>query len=426
MEDCLAGPSKLLAVALDSQLPLLFSELPSLRREMIAIDLFAGAGGLSLGFEAAGFSVPLAVEIDDWAADTYLLNRKATNLLREDVANLPDATFKEFQGADVVMGGPPCQGFSISASNRRKPDDPRNFLYKHFLRAIRVIDPSVVLMENVKGILRAKTPDGVLILEDIMRALQIQGYKCAHGVLKATEYGVPQDRHRFFLVAAKEDPHYVLRPGPFRGGLELFEQSLPVRTLWDAISDLPVTDICPASEDAAVAYKCEPRNEYQMLLRGGLDTVFNHVPMRHTGRILERFRKIPIGAGCDHLPTEHLARRRGSPETLSGIVYGQNHRRPFPDRPSPTITASFYSSFVHPYADRNFTVREAARIQSFPDSYRFLGKRTTLSHKLLARKGILEDIHLDQFSQVGNAVPPLLAEHLARRIADLLGGKVAS
>ena len=153
--------------------------------------------------------------------------------------------------------------------------------------------------------------------------------------------------------------------------------------------------------------------------RNGADMVYNHEPMRHTARVIERFKLIPINGNTQSVPSEFRNRKRGEVNELSAKVYHQNHRRLNPDVPCKTITASFYSSFVHPFQHRNITVREAARVQGFPDSFKFLGKRTTLSKKLLEKKGIFEDIHLDQFNQVGNAVSPPVAEAIGKYLKTL-------
>jgi len=388
---------------------------------LTALDLFAGAGGLSLGFEKADFKVPIAVEVDDWAADTYENNRKDLKVLRTDIKEISDHYFGQMTGLDVVMGGPPCQGFSISAGNRRKLDDPRNALYRHFLRAVRLTKPRIVLMENVKGILTARNQEGDLILDDIRSTLINLGYNVSYGLVNAVTFGVPQDRIRFFLIAGLDasfrsalDPNLYFQNSPLFG-----KDSFQI-SLWDSISDLPTVVPKEIEENSIFQYEMGPQNEYQRKLRRSSDTIWNHVPMRHTQRVIDRFKLIEIGRNQTSVPIVNGPRKRSAPNDLSGVIYDQNHRRLNPYKPSPTITASFYSSFIHPFEHRNLTVREAARIQSFPDTYKFYGKRTTLSKKLLARKGIFEDIHLDQFNQVGNAVPPLLAETLARRIFNLI------
>lgn len=373
------------------------------------IDLFAGAGGLSYGFEEAGYEVKLAVERDSWAVETYKSNHRNTAILEEDISKLNNVFFGKYAGIiDVIVGGPPCQGFSIAASNRRKNDDLRNTLYQEFLRVVSVVKPTVVLMENVKEITKFKLPDGKLILADIVTFLERLGYIHDHAILNCRRYGIPQDRKRFFLIAVK-GMHNIETLNLIHQ-MEQFTQ--PELTFNDAVSDLPEVRARQYPEDTILQYKSKPANDYQAYLRGDSSEIHNHIPMQHTDKTVKKFEHL-LGSQGTPLPDELLPRVRGDVKTISDAFYGQNSRIINGDRVSPTITASFYSSFIHPLQPRNITVREAARIQTFPDSFVFKGKKTTLSKKLLARKGINEELHLDQFNQVGNAVPPLLAKHLA-------------
>lgn len=380
-----------------------------------AIDLFAGAGGLSYGFEQAGFEILFANEIDEWAAETYIYNREKPNIVIDNISNINDSVFHQFVGiTDVVMGGPPCQGFSIAASNRRNINDDRNYLFRQFLRVVRLTMPKVVLLENVRQFNTFVLPDGTRIIDEIYNSLIEMGYIVEHAIINISKYGVPQDRIRFFLIAHSKNDFW----------LPSFFDNLPQTkeiSIWEAISDLPTVYPFQYQENALIEYDKPANNDYQRSLRNSNGHIANHISMRHTKRTIERFSHISFEENAD-LPNAFKPRRRGNPEEISEIIYDQNHRRIFPNKPSPTITASFYSSFIHPYADRNLTVREAARIQGFPDDYIFMGKRTTLSKKLLKSKGIEEDMHLDQFNQVGNAVPPIFAELLARAIISRLGG----
>ena len=187
----------------------------------------------------------------------------------------------------------------------------------------------------------------------------------------------------------------------------------PELTFNEATSDLPIVKPHQYPEDAVQAYTQKAFNGFQERLRGQCSQLHNHIPMQHTDRTVQKFMFLQSENG-QQLPEELRSRVRGHVDTISNSAYSQNHRIIDGNKVSPTITASFYSSFIHPTQPRNITVREAARIQTFPDSFVFKGKKTTLSKKLLAKKGILGELHLDQFNQVGNAVPPLMAEHLAR------------
>jgi DNA (cytosine-5)-methyltransferase 1 len=384
-----------------------------------ALDLFAGAGGLSKGFMDAGFEIPCAIEVDLWASETYKANHPNTIIITEDMRNVKDSIFKKYEGVDLIMGGPPCQGFSISASNRRKADDPRNLLYLEFIRAVSIIKPRAVLIENVREIQRFRLPDGRLLCDDIKQRLEKLGYESEMLILNSNNFGVPQLRLRAFIFA-------------FQKGIEFSNQILALAnqqepnqsdgdtTLWDAIADLPEVTPGMLKEDAIQCYPHPPKNPYQKKMRGKINLIENHIPMRHTPRMIERFNYLIKNERTAELPQSLSPRLRGDVSKASEKKYDQNHRRLDPEKPSPTITASFYSSFIHPYQPRNLTVREAARLQSFPDSFVFRGKRTTLSKKLLAKKGVIEDLHLDQFNQVGNSVPPLLAKALATKIMKIL------
>lgn len=374
------------------------------------IDLFAGAGGLSFGFESVGFDIKLAIEKDAWAVETYIENHKNKNAIEADIYTLNDSFFDEYCGKiDIVMGGPPCQGFSIAASNRRKADDSRNELYREFLRVVDTVNPRVVLIENVKEIMGYRLPDGTKIVDDIKRFFDDHGYIYDCNVLNCRNYGIPQDRRRFFFLAIRRD----VSDTPFSLEELMKEFIAPELTFNEATSDLPIVKPHQYPEDAVQAYTQKAFNGFQERLRGQCSQLHNHIPMQHTDRTVQKFMFLQSENG-QQLPEELRSRVRGHVDTISNSAYSQNHRIIDGNKVSPTITASFYSSFIHPTQPRNITVREAARIQTFPDSFVFKGKKTTLSKKLLAKKGILGELHLDQFNQVGNAVPPLMAEHLAR------------
>ncbi len=398
-----------------------------MRKSFSAIDLFAGAGGMSCGFTQAGFEVPFAVERDLWASETFAQNHPKTKLVTSDICEMEDSEFIPYRGADVVMGGPPCQGFSISASSRRRKDDPRNLLYLQFIRVVSLVLPKVVLIENVREITRFRLPNGKLLCDDIKDRLAILGYASDILTLNATWFGVPQARVRAFVLACRDQESLRRTVNNLlamnQANLDLFSKGRGHQiSLWEAISDLPEVSPWKVSEDESLIYASDPKNQYQKLLRGRSSVVVNHVPMRHTPRMVERFRHLIENSDLhlSSLPDDLTPRARGNPEISSGKTYDQNHRRLDPSKPSPTITASFYSSFIHPFQPRNLTVREAARLQGFPDTFVFKGKRTTLSKKLLTRKGEFGDLYLDQFNQVGNSVPPILAKNLAEQIKKMI------
>lgn len=368
---------------------------------MLTVDLFAGCGGFSQGFRSAGFQSCIAIEIDLWAAETYAANHPGTRVMTQDIRQI-DPLKLGLPELDGIIGGPPCQGFSLSGN--RDPKDPRNSLFMEFIRFVNALRPKFFVMENVPGLLSMTTRDRRPVAEIIREEFVRAGYRLMHSILNAADFGVPQSRQRVFFIGLRADLPFngiLLNPSNARAA------KIPV-TLWDAISDLPALNAGEGSERQA--YASDPENDYQKMMRKGASDVWNHVSMRHTPRIIERFKQIGYGQSVKDVSDEHGQRKRGDATVISGKIFSQNNMRPFPDRPCPTVAASFQSNFIHPYSNRNFTAREGARIQSFPDNYVFKGKRTTMSWER----------HLSQYQQIGNAVPPLLAEAIATHIKHYL------
>lgn len=368
---------------------------------MRIIDLFSGCGGFSLGFGRAGFKSVLALEIDEWASETFSANHPETDVITQDVRQV-SAMALGLSDIDGIIGGPPCQGFSLSGN--RDPKDPRNSLFMEFVRFVREFQPKFFVMENVLGLLSMKTREHRPVVEIIAEEFSKSGYRLMNIVLNAADFGVPQSRQRVFFIGLRSDlPFNVFLLNPVNMNAAHAQVSL-----WDAISDLP--DLAAGEGVEQQHYAAPPRNPYQILMRADSDAIYNHVAMRHTPRIVERFKQISYGQSVKDVSHEHSQRKRGDACRVSGKVFSQNNMRPHPDRPCPTVAASFQSNFIHPYAHRNFTAREGARIQSFPDSYIFKGKRTTMSWEK----------NLSQYQQIGNAVPPLLAEAIATTMKGYL------
>ncbi|MCH8289708.1 DNA cytosine methyltransferase [Candidatus Poribacteria bacterium] len=393
------------------------------------IDLFAGAGGFGLGFQLAGYTVNCSVEIDKWAADTLRVNNPNMKVIDEDIRGFQSSkTIRQVcsDSPDVVIGGPPCQGFSIAGPAQKDPKDPRNSLFKDFARWVESLNPQVFVMENVRGILSRKNADGEKVIGLIQNIFANLGYGTEIWKLNAAEYGVPQLRERVFVVGNRIGTTEIGKPVKTHfwaaqngSGLHLSSDILrPAVSVWEAISDLPELDAGEGDEEQR--YIIEPETDFQRWARENQKLLFNHVAMKHTKRLVERFRLIEWGQSGLDVPKEHGARKRGGNGELSKVPYNSNNRRLHPERPSYTIPASFYSSFIHPFQHRNLTAREAARIQSFPDWYRFMGKRTVISRKLLERKGRRDENYLSQYNQIGNAVPPLLAKAIAEHIQCLI------
>lgn len=368
----------------------------------IIIDLFAGCGGLSTGYEMAGFHIPLAVEKDEWASETYRFNHRDTKVITGDITKIEDldALIPTNVKVDGIIGGPPCQGFSLSGNRDKK--DPRNSLFMDFVRFVKYFKPKFFMMENVPGILSMENAKGESVKDLIMKEYDKAGYNAAYKILNAADYGVPQTRTRVIFIGIRKDLPFIqeeLYPKPI-----LSEDNYI--TINQAIMDLPQIESgkgCDVQE-----YSCLPQNDYQKLMRENSKCITNHIAMRHTQRLIDRFKVIKQGQSLADVPAEHMQRQRGDASKTSGKIYSQNNMRPFGDKPSPTIAASFQSNFIHPNLNRNYTAREAARIQSFPDWYEFKGKRTTMSWEK----------NLSQYQQIGNAVPPLLAKAIALNLIE--------
>lgn len=371
---------------------------------MNVIDLFSGCGGLGLGFKWSGFKTILASDIDENCEKTYSFNFKGVPFIKEDLRNISSKHIKKIinDNVDMVIGGPPCQGFSLANKNRNKVNnDPRNELFYEFVRIVSDLQPKAFVMENVRGLLSMRKGEVIRLMKHEFENSGL-GYNVDFRILLASDYGVPQNRQRVIMIG-------------FRKDLGLFPEfpeksySRPI-TVWEAISDLPQIHSSEGKEK--MKYKTSVQNEYQEFVRKHSVSVSNHIAMRHTQRLIDRFKIIKSGESLAHVPKEHSAVMRGNPTVKSTIVFSQNNQRLYANKPAPTIAASFQSNFIHPFLNRNFTAREGARLQSFPDDFIFKGMRTKMSWE----KG------LSQYQQIGNAVPPLMAYAIANQIKDQLYG----
>lgn len=341
------------------------------------LDLFCGAGGFSEGFRQAGFDIQCGIDVDKEALITYSRNFPEALALNRDLS-LSIGNFhhgiEEIRSLKpkVIIGGPPCQGFSVAG--KRLEEDPRNALYKAYLNIIRSVEPEVIVIENVISILSLY--DG-RIAREIIEDLGALGYITNVMRLNAVDYGVPQNRKRVFFVAMRGR---VCRPP------DKTTFGTPI-TSEMAISDLPLLE-GDLGEDPA-PYPGPPKNDYQRRMRAGSACIYNHVAVDHKPETRRIISLVPDGGNYKCLPETLRSTRKVN------IAW----TRLDSSKPSFTIDAGHNHHF-HYSANRVPTVRESARLQSFPDRFRFFGKRT------------------NQFRQVGNAVPPLLARALAERIRE--------
>jgi DNA (cytosine-5)-methyltransferase 1 len=375
------------------------------------LDLFSGAGGFTLGLQNAGLNPIGAIESDVFASETYRKNFPSHQLISSDIKRLTKGAIKNnFSGVDLIVGGPPCQGFSVAGPSQYGLIDPRNYLIFEVLRFVEILRPRMFIVENVKGILAGKLSLEKRAFQEFISAVQKANYKVKYFVLQAANFGAPQWRERVFIFGALDEADLPLSIEPRYGTPEI-----PWTSVGEAISDLPFVDAGSGTEDL-VRYGVSAQNKFQRRLRKGSKGVVNHVSMKHTPRLIERFKHIPIGGSLVDVPTEHGQRHRKDHKLDVKSRFKMNNQRLDPDKVSTAITASFQSNFIHPVLNRNLTAREGARIQTFPDSFKFYGPRTLMSKTLLVKEGRHDEIGLSQYNQIGNAVAPMVAQVVGEEI----------
>ena len=363
------------------------------------IELFAGAGGLMLGLEMAGFQTRVANEVHADPCKTLRHNFGGVPVVEGSIRDMEASVLLDEAGlqpgeVDLVAGGPPCQGFSTAGM--KDPADPRNTLIFDFIRVVRDARPKVFMLENVTGLLTMH--DGRLF-DRVLDELDELGYKFHHQVVFAADHGVPQMRKRLIVLGSREGrpPDFPEPSHRAANDLDLFNGALPAFVgAGEAIADLPPIE----PGEAATRYTRKPRTAYQKLMREGSFRITNHQASKHRAEVMEYFGMIPAGGTALDIPVEL---RNGKQGVQRWPVEGLSR----------TITTE-PSDFLHPHLNRVPTVRETARIQSFPDRFEFLGQRTTGNK--MRRLG-----YCSQTQQVGNAVPPLLARAIGMSIKSWLG-----
>lgn len=358
------------------------------------IDLFAGCGGLSCGFEKAGYDIISAVEFDQEIAKSYEINHPKTKMIADDIKNVDNNNVFKKNDATVIIGGPPCQGFSMAGARIRKGfiDDPRNYLFKHYFNVVKIVRPKIFIIENVKGILTMKNGQVFNEIKKIFedpKNFEGKPYKIQYKVMKSKDFGIPQNRERTIIIGSMIDfdldeeiiktKEYIKRTDKY-----FFDNV----TVWQAISNLPK----PTKDGKIETKKVE--NNYQRFLSSNSGKTYNHIMTNHNSVAVRRMEKVGINENFTVLDEKIKTVHSGS--------YG----RLDPNNVAPTITTRFDTPsggrFIHPFENRTITPREAARIQSFPDDFEFVGTKSSIC------------------KQIGNAVPPKLSYFLGIMIRRIL------
>jgi hypothetical protein len=347
---------------------------------MKIIDLFCGAGGFSYGFEKENFDIILAIDKWEQAIETYNYNHKnkvAQNISIEEYSNdMIQKLLDNNNNIDGIIGGPPCQGFSMVGTRNNK--DKRNSLYLEYVRFVELIKPKFFVLENVKGLLNLNKGK---YKKDIINRFSELGYNVNFKVLKASDYGIPQNRERVFFVGLSKK--YF--------GNNFFEfpssEEYKMVSTEEALNDLPNLD----KGDLPYLYKTEAKNEYQKKMRENSEKITNNDITKHEDKTKKIISLVPDGGSIKDLPQEYYNVRN----------YNSAFKRMNSKLPSSTIDCG-HRNYFHYSENRIPTVREVARLQSFPDVFEFRGTKT------------------NQYTQVGNAVPPKLGQILAKELYNLL------
>jgi DNA (cytosine-5)-methyltransferase 1 len=380
---------------------------------LTCVDLFAGAGGLAEGFRQAGWRLLAAVDNEPYAAITFKLNFPEAAFLQKDVAEIKPSRLLKDIGLrpgelGCLLGGPPCQSFSYN-NHARSASNRRARLFRQYLRIVEKLRPKTLVMENVPGML---TIGNGRIVTEIREKLANLGYKAGIKILFAEDFGVPQERRRVFVIATRCGWKDSLFPRGMHGPSEKPSEEVnryahhwkpradrpprPFATVWDAISDLPV--VLNGDGRRELPYRRKPCTDYQKRARRGSQKIRDHIAHHLTDGMLKRIRTVPEGGDWRDIPRRLLPagmkRARKNDHTKR---YGRLSRKGL----CCTILTKcdpHWGSYIHPLEDRTITVREAARLQSFPDRFRFC--------RFISK----------QYEQIGNAVPPAIAKRIAQSL----------
>lgn len=350
----------------------------NLNKNLTAIDLFSGAGGMSVGAKMCGIQTILAIELDKNAAETFRANHHNTKLIEEDISKI--FLNDEYKNPFIIFGGPPCQGFSTSNTKTRNSNNSNNSLFHEYIRQVKELTPAWFVFENVEGITSFEKGSVVNRLENEFKTL---GYKTSWAILSASDYGVPQNRKRFFMVGNRLNIDFTFP--------EKKENKVSVK---EAIRDLP--SLKNGDSFDSLEYKNTVPSAYAKLMRGNSKKAFQNNVSRNKDYVLERYKYIKPGQNWKAIPSELMKNYKNTNNCHSGI-----YKRLDPNTPSVVIANYRKNMLIHPFEDRGLSIREAARIQSFPDDFIFKGNLSF------------------QQQQIGNAVPPLLAKAVFEQITKL-------
>ncbi len=339
---------------------------------------------MSLGARLSGLCVETAIELDKWSVLTYAHNHPDTSVLDLDVRHLSAKSIKDLRCSDrrlVLFGGPPCQGFSYSNPRHRNKENCSNWLFEEFFRYVEILTPHWIVFENVRGI--ADTAEGYF-LDKVRKGFRKLGFRVTSGVLNSGDFGVPQNRRRQFIVANRVGSKYRFPKGA--------KIARPI-SVGEAIGDLP--PLKNGHSKCAMPYGEREPSQFGRLMRELALECKNNLVTRNCELVVERYAHIPQGGNWQNIPSKLMRNYTDSSRCHTGIYHRLDS-----EKPSVVIGNFRKNMLVHPTQDRGLSVREAARIQSFPDNYIFYGS-----------------IGFQQ-QQVGNAVPPLLAKAVFDNIID--------
>lgn len=375
-------------------------------RQLTHIDCFAGPGGICTGLHAAGFKTLVAIEYIKSCCDTYSANHPEVHVIYSDIRNVTENEILPYipeEGVDLVTSGMPCETFSTAGNTSRSFYDERQFLFREGIRIAQISKAKMILFENVPAITskKAAKDSNQLIVDVLKNELKEAGYEnFLEVVLDSTKFGVPQKRNRFFILASRFPDWWLQAP----------EQHCRPIGVGDALAGLP--NVIANSGMEGREYT-EVRSPYEQLMRDdrfwkreglGKSQITNHMPMKHRECTLKRFALLKPGESLKTLFERYTGEERErlqAERILPKKMFIKRNYRLKADEPSPTVTSHCLDEFVHPIYDRALTVRECARLQSFPDSYEFVGGPYIVPH--------IDRTVQDKYEQIGDAVPPLLA-----------------